>query len=146
MLTKIGNCYKVIGTNNDDENEQNPRRKSTAWGEFTFYGETPQTPDAEENSVEIPLLSDTSQSFPLAMANVGERLWIVKLRGSEDMVRRLIGMGLVPGCEVEIISTTDGSVLVALCDTPLGVCPSGNRRIGLGVGVAQKIMCTNFDI
>lgn len=38
-----------MGTNNDDENEQNPLQKSTGWGEFTFYGETPQTPDAEEN-------------------------------------------------------------------------------------------------
>ena len=132
-MAKVSNCYKVMGTSNDDENEQNPRRKSTGWAEVTFYGETLQTPEAEENIVEIPLLSDTSQSFPLTMANVGQRLWIVKLRGSEGTVRRLIGMGLVPEYEVQIISTTDSSVLVAI----------GDHRIGLGVGVAQNIMCTN---
>ncbi len=35
-------------------------------------------------------------------ANVGERLWIVRLRSEEATVRRLMGMGLAPGCEVKI--------------------------------------------
>ena len=67
------------------------------------------------------------------MASVGERLAIAKLKGTEGTVHRLIGMGLVPGTELQIISIGNGSVIVGL----------GDNRIGLGAGMAQKIMCTN---
>ena len=67
------------------------------------------------------------------MSCVGERLKIVKLKGTEGTVRRLIGMGLVAETELQIINIADGSIIVAI----------GENRIGLGVGLAQKIMCTN---
>ena len=67
------------------------------------------------------------------MASIGDKLRIVKLKGSEGTVRRLIGMGFVSGIEIQIISNSGGSVIVAM----------GDNRIGLGAGMAQKIMCTN---
>ncbi len=120
-----------MAENNDDNYQQNRNQRLKGWG-LNFFGNTPATPQTLENSAEMGFESDTGKSFPLAMASLGERLRIVKLKGAEGTVRRLIGMGFVPGIELQIISTTNGSVIVAL----------GDNRIGLGVGMAQKIMCT----
>lgn len=72
-----------------------------------------------------------NKSFPLAMASQGEILQIIKLKGSEGTVRRLIGIGLVPGKIIQLIHIVSGSVIVAI----------GDNRIGLGFGMAQKVMC-----
>ena len=101
------------------------------WG-FNFFEQKSETPLSDKNSFKSDSLN-AGKSFPLAMASVGERLRIVKLKGTEGTVRRLIGMGLVAGTELQIINIADGSIIVAL----------GECRIGLGVGLAQKIMCTN---
>jgi ferrous iron transport protein A len=119
--------------NNDLENEYNQEPKPGRWSEFTFLGETSATSEASEICAEISAELTTGKAFPLAMACVGDRVKVVKLKGSEGMVKRLIGMGFVTGCEVQVISTSGGSVIVALAD----------NRIGLGVGMAQKIMCSN---
>jgi len=74
----------------------------------------------------------SSKAFPLAMASVGDRLSVAKLNGSEGTVRRLIGMGFLPGMEVQIVNHACGSLVIAIAD----------NRIGLGVGMAQKILCT----
>ncbi|MBR8832908.1 MAG: ferrous iron transport protein A [Stigonema ocellatum SAG 48.90 = DSM 106950] len=113
-----------------DRNQHNPNQRLKGWG-FSFFAETPATQPTKENSADMASKLETGKSFPLAMASVGERLRIVKLKGAEGTVHRLIGMGFVPGIELQIISTTDGSVIVALSE----------NRIGLGVGMAQKIMC-----
>ena len=85
-----------------------------------------------EKAREVPYKqSNTGKSFPLAMACEGERLQIAKLKGSEGTVHRLIGMGLVPGAEIKLINIVSGSVIVAI----------GDNRIGLGMGMAQKVMC-----
>lgn len=120
-----------MAENKDDYNQQNSNQKPKGWG-FKFFGQTPQSKEAEEIT-EIGSQTEASK-FPLAMACVGDRLRIVKIRGSEGSVRRLIGMGFVPGTELQIISTVSGSVIVAL----------GDNRIGLGLGMAQKIMCTTI--
>ncbi|PAX49090.1 FeoA family protein, partial [Brunnivagina elsteri] len=110
-----------MGKNNDSENEQNQEAKPGSWGEFSFLGETPTTSEASENYAEISVEFNTGKSFPLAMACMGDRLKIVRLKGSEGMVKRLIGMGFVAGCEVQIISTSGGSVIVALADNRIGL-------------------------
>jgi ferrous iron transport protein A len=112
--------------------ELNPK----SFGGFTFYGETPEVSQSEDSSTETQPALGEGKSFPLAMASIGETLRIVKLKGSEGTVRRLIGMGLVPTIEVQIVSTSGGSVIVAI----------GDNRIGLGAGMAQKIMCRNSKL
>jgi ferrous iron transport protein A len=109
--------------------ESNPK----SFAGFTFYGETPEASETENSSTETQPAVGEGKSFPLAMASIGEKLRIVKLKGSEGTVRRLIGMGLVPSIEVQIISNSGGSVIVAI----------GDNRIGLGAGMAQKILCTS---
>jgi ferrous iron transport protein A len=112
--------------------QSNPRQ----FQGFTFYGETPEVSETEDSSTETQPAVGQGKSFPLAMASIGEKLRIVKLKGSEGTVRRLIGMGLVPSIEVQIISNSGGSVIVAI----------GDNRIGLGAGMAQKILCANLEL
>ncbi|MEO6863416.1 MAG: FeoA family protein [Microcoleus sp.] len=119
--------------NTQEYSQQNQQLNPRLFGGFTFYGETPEVSQTEDSNTEAQPDSTKSKSFPLAMATVGEKLRIVKLKGSDGTVRRLIGMGLVPGIEVQIVSNSGGSVIVGICD----------NRIGLGAGMAQKIMCTN---
>jgi len=122
---------------NQPYSQQNQESNPAQFKGFTFYGETPEVPETEDSSteaqIEVQPDSAQSKSFPLAMASIGDKLRIVKLKGSEGTVRRLIGMGFVSGIEVQIISNSGGSVIVAM----------GDNRIGLGAGMAQKIMCTN---
>ena len=118
---------------NQQYSQQNQESNPRHFGAFSFYGETPEASKTEEGSTEIQPDSTKSKSFPLAMASIGEKLRIVKLKGSDGTVRRLIGMGFVSGIEVQIVSNSGGSVIVAI----------GDNRIGLGAGMAQKIMCTN---
>jgi ferrous iron transport protein A len=123
----------MMENNNYLDKGQNEEPKSK-WSGFDFYEEKFVSFEIEESITEIKAPLDAGKSFPLAMASIGEQLLIVKLKGSESTVRRLIGMGLVPGCEVQIISSTNGSVIVAI----------GDNRVGLGAGMAQKIMCSNY--
>ncbi len=119
-----------MAQNKDNQNAPNRTQKLKGWG-FSFFGDTSATPEPEQKSVEVESKPETVKSFPLAMASVGERLSVVKLKGGEGTVHRLIGMGFAPGNRLQIISTTNGSVIVAL----------GDNRIGLGMGMAQKILC-----
>jgi len=118
---------------NQPYSQQNQESNPAQFKGFSFYGETPEVSQTEDSSTEVQPDSAQSKSFPLAMASIGEKLRIVKLKGSEGTVRRLIGMGFVSGIEVQIISNSGGSVIVAM----------GENRIGLGAGMAQKIMCMN---
>ncbi|MEG5058676.1 FeoA family protein [Microcoleus sp. A2-C5] len=118
---------------NQPYSQQNQESNPSQFKGFTFYGETPEVSQTEDSSIEAQPDSSQTKSFPLAMASIGDKLRIVKLKGSEGTVRRLIGMGFVSGIEVQIISNSGGSVIVAI----------GDNRIGLGAGMAQKIMCTN---
>lgn len=124
---------KAMKQNTEDYTEQYQESNPRHFQGFTFYGETPEVSGSEECRQETQPGVPEAKSFPLAMASVGEKLRIVKLKGSEGTVRRLIGMGLVPAIEVQIISNSGGSVIVAI----------GDNRIGLGAGMAQKIMCRN---
>ncbi|MEG4273172.1 MULTISPECIES: FeoA family protein [unclassified Microcoleus] len=119
---------------NQEDSEQKQESNPRQFEGFTFYGETPEVSGSESGSTETQPAVAGGKSFPLAMASIGEKLRIVKLKGSEGTVRRLIAMGLVPGIEVQIISNSGGSVIVAI----------GDNRIGLGAGMAQKILYANL--
>jgi len=69
-------------------------------------------------------------SFPMRMANEGENVKIMSLRGGKGFHDRLSGLGLNVGAEVEIVKNqVDGPVLVAHKGT----------RLFLGGGMAEKI-------
>ncbi|MEN9216607.1 MAG: FeoA family protein [Gloeomargarita sp. HHBFW_bins_162] len=72
------------------------------------------------------------QSLVLSQVPVGERVKIVAL-ACDEANARLLGMGLAPGVEVEVIShLPSGSVVVAY----------GQQRVGLGAAMAQRIEVT----
>jgi ferrous iron transport protein A len=119
---------------NQQQSQQNQESSPQKFEGFTFYGGTSQASETEDSSTEVPSNSAQTKSFPLAMASVGEKLQIVKINGGEGTVRRLIGMGFIPGIEIQVISNSGGSAIVAI----------GDNRIGLGAGMAQKILCVNL--
>lgn len=117
-----------------DRDKQSPNPRG-----FTFFGETQETAVVRSKhfSVSAPgstevLTRNAESAFPLATAKVGDRLWIVGHQGKGG-TSKLLAMGLVPGTAVEVISSTGtGSVIVAF----------GDNRIGLGAGMAEKVLVT----
>ena len=74
-------------------------------------------------------IKDDASPFPLAKAKVNDRVQIVALNCG-DSNNRLMGMGLIPGAFVEIMSCTEtGSIIVALHD----------HRLGLGAEMANQV-------
>ncbi|WP_449418191.1 FeoA family protein [Phormidium nigroviride] len=84
--------------------------------------------DAPENSLKVKV-------FPLSAMQVGDRVRIVSLNCGESN-NRLMGMGLIPGAVLEVISSiTTGSAIVSLQD----------QRLGLGAEMAQRIQVIDAD-
>ncbi|MDJ0595286.1 MAG: FeoA family protein [Pleurocapsa sp. MO_226.B13] len=74
--------------------------------------------------------------MPLAKAQLGDRLWIAGYE-SKDGINRLVGMGLAPGMEIEVVQNLAGNLVVAI----------GETRIGIDGGMAKRILVSDkpFD-
>lgn len=73
----------------------------------------------------------TGKDMPLAMARPGELVTVIGVRAGWGLQRRLADMGLIPGTQIRVInSQMSGPVLIEL----------RGSRVGLGRGVAQKVM------
>lgn len=70
-------------------------------------------------------------AFPLAVAETGRRVHVRHVLGGHGLQRRLSGMGMVPGTEVEVIRNDPGGPLV------VGVLDS---RFMIGRGMAHHIL------
>ena len=114
--------------NNYDGNQYQKGNNSAQNTQYFLAQEDGKVRKAQESSYDRV---NMSKPFPLAMASQGESLQILQLKGSEGTVHRLIAMGFVPGSKIKLINIIGSSVIVAI----------GDNRIGLGVGMAQKIMC-----
>ncbi|MBE9171264.1 ferrous iron transport protein A [Pleurocapsales cyanobacterium LEGE 06147] len=118
----------------EPNNRHTEQRNGRGW-RFTFFGETSENPGEEENEVQIaPEFTQSEltmeQVFPLSTAKISDRLWVVGFRGKGG-ISRLLSMGLTPGIELQVVSCTPGgSVMVNV----------GGNRIGLGAGMAEKIL------
>lgn len=66
----------------------------------------------------------------LAQLPLGARVRIAKIQGGREMTRRLLGLGLRIGSEVELLHHRGRGVVVA----------SAGNRIALGGGVAEKVL------
>ena len=69
--------------------------------------------------------------IPLAMVRPGCRTRLVAVRGGRGIVQRLAAMGLVPGVEIEVVSTNGAGPMV------IKVMES---RVMLGRSMTQKIV------
>ncbi|HFQ80229.1 MAG TPA: Fur family transcriptional regulator [Desulfobacterales bacterium] len=79
-------------------------------------------------------LSHRQPSLPLYMAAAGERVQITNIIGGREVKRRLTGMGLTMGADIEIISSNPSGPLVVVVN---------GTRLALGIGVAGKVMVTH---
>lgn len=72
--------------------------------------------------------SQQSSFQVLSEAQVGDRLWIAGYQ-SKDGTNRLIGMGLAPGMEIQVLQNLAGNWLVGI----------GESRIGIDGALARQI-------
>jgi ferrous iron transport protein A len=77
----------------------------------------------------------TGSSFPLSMAEEGSRVRVVALRGGAGLDKRLTEMGLNPGSELNVRQRRGGGMVVS----------RGETRLGLGFGMAHKILVVSLD-
>jgi ferrous iron transport protein A len=100
----------------------------------TFIGGTAdldEVPVAHHEGASSPTPSGVQ--LPLAMTAIGDRVWVVSIKGGHRMTRRLMDVGIVQGSEVTVVSRTEsGSVILGL----------QGCRIGLGAGMAHRILGT----
>ncbi|MEB3210104.1 MAG: FeoA family protein [Leptolyngbyaceae bacterium] len=90
-------------------------------------------PHSTAHSNDGPVEGADGSRLPLSMTSVGDRVWIVRIKGGHRMVRRLTDVGIVQGRDVTIMSRTEsGSVILAV----------GGCRIGLGAGMAHRVWVT----
>ena len=68
--------------------------------------------------------------IPLAMASCGEGLTVQSVRGGKMRCSRLASMGILPGCELELISKGRGPVIVDV----------RGSRLAIGQSLALSIM------
>ncbi len=115
-----------------NDNADPPRRRRNGW-KFNFFSDSSESP---EENLKLEENFKHRDSYPLSQTHVGQSVWIVGFVGHGGM-SRLLGMGLTPGNQVKVISAQpSGSVLVAIQD----------NRIGVGAGMAQKILVSNEPI
>jgi ferrous iron transport protein A len=81
------------------------------------------SPETDQN------VSDTTS---LSQLRVGQHARIAEIRGGREMTRRLLGLGLRVGTEVDILHRRGRGVVVG----------NGGTRIALGGGVAEKLYVT----
>lgn len=99
---------------------------------ITFVG---GTADLSETPMAFPqqTAAQPGVCLPLAMMAIGDRVWVVEIRGGRRMVRRLTDLGIVQGMEITVVNRTEsGSVIVGL----------PGCRIGIGAGMAHRVMVT----
>ena len=68
--------------------------------------------------------------MPLTMAKCGEPNTIKRVGGKEETKKFLENLGFVTGCEVTVVSTVSGNLIVNVKDS----------RVALGKDMANKIM------
>lgn len=70
-------------------------------------------------------------SMPLSLAGAGKMLTVTRINAGLGLQRRLADMGLVPGTDVRVVNGCHpGPLLIDI----------RGSRLGLGFGVAQKIL------
>lgn len=121
----------------DDENKPKHRHQRCRGWQFTFFGETSNSLEEQENQTELAAeLTQNKLLFPLSSTQVGDRLIIAQILSGKGMMRQLSKNGLILGVEVRVISkTASGSIIVSI----------GDRQVGLGAGMANKVMVTAIE-
>ncbi|MFH7243782.1 MAG: ferrous iron transport protein A [Spirulina sp.] len=101
---------------------------------ITFVGGTADLGDPLAPNHDFAQSPNSGEArLPLTMMAIGDRVWIVEIKGGHRMVRRLTDLGLTQGSEITIVSRTEsGSVIVGF----------QGCRIGLGAGISHRVLVT----
>ncbi len=75
-------------------------------------------------------------AFPLMLASEGERVRVVAIGGGQGMSRKLCDLGLIPGCELMVISRNPGGQMIVGRD---------DLRLALGTGMAHRVMVVRLS-
>jgi ferrous iron transport protein A len=96
--------------------------------QLLFRSEIPAMPHAFSPQDHAP-----AASFGLGLAGRGARVRVVGLTGEfPALAKRLEGMGIHAGSELEILQREGGALIVRL----------GSSRVALGAGMVHKILVT----
>ncbi|MHB9021410.1 MAG: FeoA family protein [Halothiobacillus sp.] len=81
----------------------------------------------------LPASAPKTGSFGIGLAARGARVRVVGLTGAHPaLAKRLEGMGIHAGSELEIMQREGGTLVVRV----------GNMRVALGAGMTHKILVT----
>ncbi|MBX3081818.1 MAG: ferrous iron transport protein A [Anaerolineae bacterium] len=81
--------------------------------------------------------SDTTNSYPLTFAAVGETVALTEIRAGDKLRQHLGDLGLNVGMCVRIVQGgTSGPMILAV---------KNDSRLAVGLGMAQKIMVTKVE-
>ena len=69
-------------------------------------------------------------AMPLSLVAGGDTVTVTRVRGGEDLKRRLADLGFVEGSEVHVVSTSGSNVIVTV----------KRARFGLDAKVASHVM------
>lgn len=69
-------------------------------------------------------------AMPLSLVAGGDTVTVTRVRGGEDLKRRLADLGFVEGSEVHVVSTSGSNVIVTV----------KGARFGLDAKVASHVM------
>lgn len=67
--------------------------------------------------------------MPLALANVGEENMVKKIGGSPEIKKHLEDLGFVVGCNVTIITSLSGNVIVNVKESRVAISEEMARKI-----------------
>lgn len=115
-------------------NDRSDDTPDIPFSNVTFIG---GSGDLEDSPEEVPTAATRSQHhLPLAMTSVGDRVWVVEIKGGHRIQRRLTDVGIGRGSAIVVVSRTEsGSIVVAL----------QGCRIGLGAGIAHRVVVTSVQ-
>jgi Fe2+ transport system protein FeoA len=71
-----------------------------------------------------------ASAFPLAMAEKGRNVRVRRILGGPGVQRRLLGMGLAPGMEIQVVANNGGPLVIRLLES----------RFMIGRGMAHHIL------
>lgn len=97
-----------------------------ALSQLLYRNDIPAMPHSASQNKDAPMTS-----FGLGLAARGSRVRVVGLRGEHPaLAKRLEGMGIHAGSELEILQREGGALIVRI----------GTSRVALGAGMVHKIL------
>lgn len=70
--------------------------------------------------------------LPLPLTDMGTKVWIQKIQGTDDNRRHLEALGFLPGCEVTVLAKNAENLIVSVRGSRIAMDSSMAGRILVG--------------